>query len=72
MPDDERVAMAKQLAENLPKTAWIVRNGLIRDHVGGGDPGVYDLFLHARDRAYTVPDVVDFVTQAGLRLTSFI
>lgn len=72
MPDDERVAMAKRLAENLPQTSWIVRNGLIRDHVGGGDPGVYDLFLHSRDRAYTVPDVADFVTQAGLRLTSFI
>ncbi len=72
MPDDERVAMAKRLAENLPQTSWIVRNGLIRDHVGGGDPGVYDLFLHSRDRAYRVPDVAEFVTQAGLRLTSFI
>jgi len=72
MPDEERVAMAKRLAENLPQTSWIVRNGLIRDHVGGGDPGVYDLFLHSRDRAYRVPDVVDFVTQAGLRLTTFI
>lgn len=72
MPDEERVAMAKRLAENLPKTSWIVRNGLIRDHVGGGDPGVYDLFLHSRDRAYRVPDVAEFVSQAGLRLTSFI
>jgi SAM-dependent methyltransferase len=72
MPDEDRVAMAKRLAENLPKTSWINRNGLIRDHVGGGNPGVYDLFLHSRDRAYRVPDVADFVTQAGLRLTSFI
>ncbi len=72
VPDDERVATAKRLAENLPKTSWIVRNGLIRDHVGGGDPGIYDLFLHSRDRAYRVPDIADFVTQAGLRLTSFI
>lgn len=72
MPDDERVAMAKRLAEALPKTSWIIRNGLIRDHIGGGDPGIYDLFLHSRDRAYRVPDVVDFVTQANLRLTGFI
>lgn len=70
--DDARIATAKRLAESLPKTSWIVRNGLIRDHVGGGDPGIYDLFLHSRDRAYRVPDVADFVTQAGLRLTSFI
>ena len=72
MPDDERVAMAKRLAKDIPKTSWIARNDLIHDHVGGGDPGIYDLFLHSRDRAYRVPDVADFVTQARLRLTGFI
>ncbi|MEP4378344.1 MAG: class I SAM-dependent methyltransferase [Alphaproteobacteria bacterium] len=72
MPDDQRVDMAKRLAGNLPSTSWLTRNGLIRDHVGGGDPGVYDLFLHSRDRAYRVPEVAAFVTQAGLRLTTFI
>jgi len=72
MPDEARVDMAKRLAGNLPNTSWITRNGLIRDHIGGGDPGVYDLFLHSRDRAYRVPDVAEFVTQAGLRLTTFI
>lgn len=72
MPDAERVDMAKRLANDLPETSWLVRNGLIRDHVGGGDPGVYDLFLHSRDRAYRVPEVADFVDQAGLRLVTFI
>ena len=72
VPDAERVATAKRLAENLPNTNWLLRNGLVRDHVGGGDPGVYDLFLHSRDRAYRVPEVADFVAQAGLRLTGFI
>ena len=72
MPDGERVEMAKRVANDLPRTSWLVRNGLIRDHVGGGDPGVYDLFLHARDRAYRVPEVVDFTAQAGLRLVTFI
>ena len=72
IPDDERVAMAKRLAADLPNTSWIMRNDLIRDHVGGGDPGIYDLFLHSRDRAYRVPEIADFVTQASLRLTGFI
>ncbi|MBO6784297.1 MAG: methyltransferase [Alphaproteobacteria bacterium] len=72
MPDDERIALAKRLADALPGTAWLNRNGSIRDHTGGGDPGVYDLFLHARDRAYTVPQVYDWVAGAGLRLVSFI
>jgi len=72
MPDNQRVEMAKRLTKAAPKTAWINRNGQLRDHIGGGDPGVYDLFLHARDRAYTVPQVADWVTGAGLRLMAFI
>jgi SAM-dependent methyltransferase len=72
MPDEDRIDLAKRLAGNLPRTSWITRNDMIHDHVGGGDPGVYDLFLHSRDRAYRVPDVADFITQAGLRLTGFI
>lgn len=72
MPDDRRVEMAKRLANALPPTAWLNRNGTLRDHIGGGDPGVYDLFLHSRDRAYTVPQVVDWVQGAGLRLVTFI
>jgi SAM-dependent methyltransferase len=72
MPDDQRVDMAKRLAATLPSTAWLNRNGSLRDHIGGGDPGVYDLFLHSRDRAYTVPQVVDWVHGADLRLVTFI
>lgn len=44
----------------------------LRALVAGGGTGVYDLFLHARDRAYRVPEVVDFTAQAGLRLVTFI
>ncbi len=72
MDDQQRVESAKRLVERLPDTSWLKRNGQIRDHIGGGDPGVYDLFLHARDRAYTVPQVSAFVSGAGLRLTGFI
>lgn len=72
MPDDQRVDMAKRLANAVPSTAWLNRNGSLRDHIGGGDPGVYDLFLHSRDRAYTVPQVVDWVKGADLKLITFI
>lgn len=70
--DAQRVDMAKRLADALPPTAWLNRNGLMRDHIGGGDPGVFDLFLHSRDRAYTVPQIVDWVTGADLELVTFI
>lgn len=72
LDDPERVDMAKRLSQTLLPTSWLNRNGIIRDHIGGGDPGVYDLFLHSRDRAYSVPQVVDWVAGANLRLTSFI
>jgi SAM-dependent methyltransferase len=70
--DQARVALTRRLVDDLPPTAWFNRNGLVRDHKDGGDPGIYDLFLHARDRAYRVPEVVDFVAAAQLRLVTFI
>jgi SAM-dependent methyltransferase len=70
--DTERVALTKRLLDVLPPTAWLRRNGLIQDHESGGDAGVYDLFLHTRDRAYRVGDVARLVAGAGLRLVSFI
>ena len=72
MADAERVGMAKRLTQSLAPTSWLNRNGLIRDHIGGGDPGVYDLFLHSRDRAYTVPQIIAWLDGAALRLTTFI
>jgi len=70
--DEARVALTKRLIDNLPPTAWLNRNGLMRDHKDGGDPGIYDLFLHARDRAYRVPEVIDMIGAAQLRLVTFI
>ena len=72
MEERDRVDTAKRLAKALPPTAWLNRNGLIHDHIGGGDPGVYDLFLHSRDRAYTVPQIADWLAGADMRLVSFI
>jgi SAM-dependent methyltransferase len=70
--DKDRVALTKRLVDNLPPTAWLNRNGLMRDHREGGDPGIYDLFLHARDRAYRVPEVFGLLVGANLRLVTFI
>ena len=70
--DQARVDLTRRLVDNLPATAWLNRNGLVRDHKDGGDPGIYDLFLHARDRAYRVPEVLEFIASADLRLAAFI
>lgn len=70
--DQDRVAATRRLIDNLPATAWLNRNRLVRDHQDGGDPGLYDIFLHARDRAYRVPEVIDLVASAGMRLVTFL
>lgn len=72
LADQRRVDIAKRLIATLPPTAWLRRNGLIRDHIGGGDPGIYDLFLHARDRAYRVPDVAALAASADMRIVTLL
>ena len=72
VPDAERVELARRLMKDLPPTGWLNRNGQMNDHLHGGDAGVYDLFLHARDRAYTVPQIAEWAAGAGLRITTFI
>jgi SAM-dependent methyltransferase len=75
--DDEaepaaRVAVARRLLAQLPPTNWLKRNPFIADHLKGGDAGLYDLLLHSRDRAYTVPEVAALADGAGLRITAFV
>ncbi len=67
-----RVATARRLLAQLPPTNWLKRNPFIADHLKGGDAGLYDLLLHSRDRAYTVPEVAALAEGAGLRITAFI
>jgi SAM-dependent methyltransferase len=67
----ERVALARRLLDALPATNWLKRNPFLGDHKQS-DAELVDLLLHARDRAYSVEQVVALVGSAGLRLVSFI
>jgi len=71
-PDDARLASAKRLLAGLPPTNWLRRNPQIRDHLEGGDAGIFDLLLHAQDRAYRVPELIELIAGAGLRPTGFV
>jgi hypothetical protein len=55
--DRERLDLLKRLLAGLPETNWLRRNPFLGDHLSQGDAGLFDLFLHARDRAYRVPEV---------------
>jgi len=67
-----RVAAARRLLAQLPSTNWLKRNPFVTDHLVEGDPGLFDLLLHARDRAYSADEVHDFLARAGLRLAGFV
>jgi SAM-dependent methyltransferase len=71
-PASERLALARRLLSELPVTNWLRRNPSIVDYKRGGDPELYDLMLHSRDRAFTVPEIAGLAAGAGLEIVSFI
>ncbi len=71
LPLDQRVVLARKLIAGLPATNWFRRNSLMTDHQRS-DAELVDLCLHARDRAYTVPQLVALVREAGLAITAMI
>ncbi|MGE0152658.1 MAG: class I SAM-dependent methyltransferase [Reyranellaceae bacterium] len=72
LPPAERVKLARRVLDALPPTNWFKRNPFLGDHVQGGDAGLYDLLLHARDRAYTVAEFAGLAAAGGLAIASFI
>lgn len=71
-PDRERLAVARALIRELPPTNRLRRNALVGDHLAGGDAGLYDLLLHARDRAFRVRELAAMIDAAGLAIVAFI
>ena len=71
-PDAERIDVARQLLGTLPDSNWLKRNPHVGDHVDQGDAGIYDLLLHRRDRAYSVPELAGLLQQGGMRPVNFI
>jgi hypothetical protein len=65
-PIAARLDTAKRVLRHLPETAWLRFNQHIRDHVIGGDAGVFDLLLNPRDRAFSVPELAALLAAAGL------
>lgn len=68
----DEVKNAKSILESLPNTNWYSRSqDLISDVRNYGDIGIYDLFLHKQDRCYSIPELYDFVENAGLNFVQF-
>ncbi len=62
---------AKAVLASLPRRNWFKRGeDLHPDHHSGGDAGIVDLLLHSKDRAYTVPQLYEWLEdRSGLHLT---
>ncbi len=68
----EEVKNGWEIMNNLPVTNWYHRGkDLLSDHVMFGDVGMYDMFMHKQDRAYTVPQIYQFVEKAKLNFVDF-
>lgn len=62
---------AKSIVQGLPK--WHhVRSYIDAANDLDSDAGFVDTFLHPLDRAYTVPQVIEFVTKNGLQFQSWL
>ncbi len=72
LPDPDRISAARELLGELPDTNWLKRNPYVGDHLNQGDSGLYDLLLHRRDRAYSVPELAALVQQGGMRPVNFV
>jgi SAM-dependent methyltransferase len=68
----QKIALARKLLADLPKDHWFNRNPFVADHRRRNDAGLYDLLLHAIDRPYTVPEILQLTDGAGLAVTGFI
>ncbi|MBI1239908.1 MAG: methyltransferase [Alphaproteobacteria bacterium] len=64
-----RLARARHVLGQLPESNAFRRNPFVGDHKTG-DAGLFDLLLHARDRAYEIEEVLALGEQAGLRLAA--
>lgn len=70
LPADERIAIAKQLLVGLRPEHWanLGRGSWAGEIDQHGESGLFDLFLHSQDRAYTVPEIYGWLQGAGFAL----
>jgi SAM-dependent methyltransferase len=69
MPPAERLNAAKKIFADLPPTHPFKVNSHLVDH-NQSDAGFYDLLLHSQDRAFSIRDLADALTSAGLAITA--
>lgn len=68
----QKVENAKIILNALPETNWFIHSPLvILDEIRSGDAAIYDLLLHSQDRAYSVPEIYEYVEAERLHIIDF-
>ncbi len=70
---DAKILRARTILASLPSTNWLVndKHDWLNEVRTMGDAGLFDLFLHSRERSYSVPELYDWVESCGLRIVEF-
>ncbi len=68
----EELEVAQKLMGVLPETNLFQRTARTFSDHQRGDAGIVDLLLHKNDRAYTVTQLYDFVSQAEMAVSGFV
>ena len=71
LPPRPRLDAARAVFERLPAGHPFRSNPNLHDHESN-DAGFYDLLLHAQDRAYDVPALLDVLGRTGWALSGFV
>ena len=69
----QEIHNANIIVNSLPDSNWYMRGSdLLADHKHYGDIGLYDMFLHKQDRCYSIPELHEFIKEAGLNFIDFL
>ncbi|MFH1157331.1 MAG: class I SAM-dependent methyltransferase [Pseudomonadota bacterium] len=69
----KKIKNTKEILKALPPYHWFNASkllGLVTYSDAENDAGIYDLFLHAQDRAFTILEVHDWLERCGLKMAS--
>ncbi|THB69804.1 MAG: class I SAM-dependent methyltransferase [Gammaproteobacteria bacterium] len=68
----DKIQITKDVINNAPSTNWWKHcSSFIDDFNSGWDTDIVDMFLHAQDRAYTIPELYEFIENCEMILVDF-
>lgn len=70
LPTAERIRIVRNTLSGLHASHWaqLGKDSSAGEISAQGDAGLFDLLLHPQDRAYTVPDIYEWLASVDMRL----